>query len=133
MADDRSTATHRGIIMAMNPIQFQPGLSMVEFVAHYGTEAMCRRALYRARWPRGFRCPACGDRSPRRALGQRRAWQRQTRVARLRPPRLDLLRLDLRPAGPRLASTPPAICRCASARPRPRRPRSPSAATPSIA
>jgi len=48
--------------MAMNPIQFQPGLSMVEFVAQYGTEAKCRRALYRARWPRGFRCPACGDR-----------------------------------------------------------------------
>lgn len=48
--------------MAMNPIQFQPGLSLVEFVAQYGTEAKCRRALYRARWPQGFRCPACGDR-----------------------------------------------------------------------
>lgn len=48
--------------MAMNPIQFQPGLSMVAFVEQYGTEAKCRRALYRARWPRGFRCPACGDR-----------------------------------------------------------------------
>lgn len=48
--------------MAMNPIQFQPGLSLREFVAQYGTEAKCRRALYRARWPKGFRCPACGDR-----------------------------------------------------------------------
>jgi ribosomal protein L37AE/L43A len=48
--------------MAMNPIQFQPGLSFHEFVAQYGTEAKCRRALYRARWPGGFRCPACGDR-----------------------------------------------------------------------
>lgn len=48
--------------MAMNLVQFQPGLSMVEFVAQYGTEAKCRRALYRARWPKGFRCPACGDR-----------------------------------------------------------------------
>ncbi|MBS0537070.1 MAG: IS1595 family transposase [Proteobacteria bacterium] len=48
--------------MAMNPIQFQPGLPLVEFVAQYGTEARCRRALYRARWPKGFRCPACGDR-----------------------------------------------------------------------
>lgn len=48
--------------MAMNPIQFQPGLSLHEFVAQYGTEAKCRRALYRARWPKGFRCPACGDR-----------------------------------------------------------------------
>lgn len=44
--------------MAMNPIQFQPGLSMLEFVEHYGTEPKCRRALYRARWPKGFRCPA---------------------------------------------------------------------------
>ena len=42
--------------MAMNPVQFQPGLSMVEFVEQYGTVARCRRALYRARWPIGFRC-----------------------------------------------------------------------------
>jgi len=48
--------------MAMNLVQFQPGLSMIEFVEQYGTEAKCRRALYRARWPKGFRCPACGDR-----------------------------------------------------------------------
>lgn len=48
--------------MAMNPIQFQPGLSLAKFVAQYGTEAKCRRALYRARWPKGFRCPSCGDR-----------------------------------------------------------------------
>ncbi|MGH9808234.1 MAG: IS1595 family transposase [Terriglobia bacterium] len=48
--------------MAMNLIQFQAGLSMVQFVEQYGTEAKCRRALYRARWPKGFRCPACGDR-----------------------------------------------------------------------
>lgn len=48
--------------MAMNPIQFTPGLSMVEFVVQYGAEAKCRRALYRARWPGDFRCPACGDR-----------------------------------------------------------------------
>jgi hypothetical protein len=68
----------------MNPIQFQPGLSMVQFVAQYGTEAKCRRALYRARWPKGFRCPACGDR--RRSTFQRgpqlyyqcRACQHQT-------------------------------------------------------
>jgi len=48
--------------MAMNQVQFQPGLSMPEFVARYGTEAKCRRALYRSRWPRGFRCPACDSR-----------------------------------------------------------------------
>lgn len=48
--------------MSINLVQFQQGLSMVEFMQQYGTEAKCYRALYRARWPRGFRCPACGDR-----------------------------------------------------------------------
>ena len=48
--------------MAMNRVQFQAGLSMPEFVAQYGTEAKCRRALYRSRWPAGFRCPACDGR-----------------------------------------------------------------------
>jgi hypothetical protein len=49
--------------MAINPVQFQQGLSMVEFMAQYGSEAKCYRALYRARWPKGFRCPACQHRS----------------------------------------------------------------------
>ena len=49
--------------MAINPVQFQKGLSMVEFMAEYGTEAKCYRALYRARWPQGFRCPACQNRA----------------------------------------------------------------------
>ena len=48
--------------MAMNLVQFQPGLSMVQFMQQYGTEAKCYRALYRARWPQGFRCPACNER-----------------------------------------------------------------------
>ena len=48
--------------MSINLIQFQQGLSMVEFMQHYGTEAKAYRALYKARWPHGFRCPACGDR-----------------------------------------------------------------------
>src|SRR5690606_15384449 len=48
--------------MAMNWVQFQKGLSMSEFIQQYGTEAKCRRALYRARWPKGFRCPACANR-----------------------------------------------------------------------
>lgn len=46
--------------MAMNRIQFQPGLSMPDFVARYGTEAQCDAALVEARWPDGFRCPCCG-------------------------------------------------------------------------
>ena len=53
----------------MNAVQFQAGLSMAQFLAQYGTEAKRRRALYRARWPQGFRCPACGDR--RRCTFQR--------------------------------------------------------------
>lgn len=49
--------------MGINVVQFQPGLSMAEFIAQYGTEAKCYRALYRWRWPHGFRCPDCGGRA----------------------------------------------------------------------
>lgn len=38
-AEDRSTITRRSAVMAMNPTQFQPGLSLHEFVAQYWTEA----------------------------------------------------------------------------------------------
>lgn len=70
--------------MAMNQIQFQPGLSLPAFLDQYGTQAKCARALYRARWPKGFRCPACDDRrrsSFRRGnqtICQCRACQHQT-------------------------------------------------------
>ena len=47
--------------MPMNRIQFQPGLSMPEFFARYGTEAQCEAALVATRWPDGFRCPCCGN------------------------------------------------------------------------
>ena len=47
-------------IMAMNRIQFQPGLSMPDFLKDYGTEAQCEQALEAARWPAGFHCPRCG-------------------------------------------------------------------------
>ena len=46
--------------MAMNRIQFEPGLSMPEFFKLFGTEALCAAALESARWPDGFRCPDCG-------------------------------------------------------------------------
>ena len=46
-------------IMAMNRIQFQPGLSMPEFLKDYGTEVQCELTLEAARWPEGFRCPRC--------------------------------------------------------------------------
>ena len=45
--------------MAMNQIQFQPGMSLFELFEHCGTEAQCEAALERARWPDGFRCRRC--------------------------------------------------------------------------
>jgi len=45
--------------MAMNRIQFQPGLSLSEFLRDYGTKPQCEAALEKARWPRGFTCPVC--------------------------------------------------------------------------
>lgn len=48
--------------MAKNPIQFQPGLSLPAFLAQYGSEEQCRRALFEWRWPDGFVCPECGHR-----------------------------------------------------------------------
>jgi len=49
-----------GARVAMNRIQFQPGLSMPEFFQQHGAEAQCEAALEKARWPDGFRCPRCG-------------------------------------------------------------------------
>jgi len=46
--------------MPMNRVQFQPGLSMPEFLRRYGTDAQCEAALQIARWPSGFACPGCG-------------------------------------------------------------------------
>jgi hypothetical protein len=45
--------------MAMNRIQFQPGMSLSEFFERYGSEAHCEAALEQARWPQGFCCPRC--------------------------------------------------------------------------
>ena len=47
--------------MAMNRIQFQPGLSLSEFLKQFGAEAQCEAALEKERWPQGFRCPRCGQ------------------------------------------------------------------------
>jgi transposase-like protein len=46
--------------MSMNRVQFQPGLSMSDFIRQYGTEAQCEEALIQVRWSEGFRCPGCG-------------------------------------------------------------------------
>ena len=63
--------------MAMNRIQFQPGLSLAGFLQQYGTEAACARALRRARWPKGFVCPRCGGRRYGRCANRHgeRMWQ----------------------------------------------------------
>ena len=47
--------------MPMNRIQFQPGVSLPEFFARYGTEDQCASALTALRWPDGFRCPRCSS------------------------------------------------------------------------
>ena len=45
--------------MAYNPIQFQQGMSLPEFLQSFGTEAACAEAVRRARWPNGLCCPRC--------------------------------------------------------------------------
>jgi transposase-like protein len=44
----------------MNKLQFQPGLSMLEFFDLYGTQDKCEAVVRCWRWPQGFVCPACG-------------------------------------------------------------------------
>jgi len=62
--------------MPMNRIQFQGGLSMVEFVQSFSSEADCQAALLAARWPNGFVCPACGSkRHSYFERGNERLWQ----------------------------------------------------------
>lgn len=41
-------------------VQFQPGQSLRAFLKRCGTDDQCVRALFQARWPRGFLCPRCG-------------------------------------------------------------------------
>jgi transposase-like protein len=47
--------------MRKNQVQFQKGYSVVEFIKDYGTEEQCSQALFKWRWPDGFRCPGCGS------------------------------------------------------------------------
>lgn len=47
--------------MSKNQVPFQKGYSMVDFNKDYGTEGQCRQALFKWRWPDGFRCPGCGS------------------------------------------------------------------------
>lgn len=61
-------------MMARNKIQFQKGLSDVEFQELYGTEEQCIAALEQWRWPDGFSCPECGHAKGHR-LAHRRLMQ----------------------------------------------------------
>jgi hypothetical protein len=45
--------------MSSQQIQFQYGMSILEFLTHFGTEAQCAEAIRRTRWPGGFLCPRC--------------------------------------------------------------------------
>jgi len=47
--------------MARNPVQFQKGLSLMDFNRQYGTDEQCHAALIKTRWPDGFVCPHCGE------------------------------------------------------------------------
>lgn len=47
--------------MGINKVQFQKGLSMVQFLERYGTEDKCHAAVVALRWPDGFVCPECGE------------------------------------------------------------------------
>ena len=47
--------------MAMNRVQFQPGLSMHRFMELYGTQDKCEAAVIAWRWPTGYVCCSCGQ------------------------------------------------------------------------
>ena len=47
--------------MCKNSVQFQAGYSLIELIKDYGTEDQCAEALFKWRWPDGFRCPVCGS------------------------------------------------------------------------
>jgi transposase-like protein len=83
----RLVASHQGAdAVAYNPIQFQQGMSLPEFLQCFGTEAACAEAVRRARWPDGFACPRCSGGAHcivvcgGRALFQCHACHRQTSV-----------------------------------------------------
>jgi hypothetical protein len=59
--------------MAMNRVQFQPGLSMAEFFEQYGSQDKCEAVVIASRWPEGFACPACG-------CGQSSSFRREGRL-----------------------------------------------------
>lgn len=49
--------------MAKNKVQFQKGMSFDNLIEQYGTENKCRDQLFKLRWPSGFECPFCGNKT----------------------------------------------------------------------
>ena len=46
--------------MTHPPARSQNNLGLNEFLKQYGEENQCLDALFKWRWPHGFRCPHCG-------------------------------------------------------------------------
>ncbi len=42
-------------------IQYQQGLSLPEFLKHFGKREQCEKHLYQTKWPHGFKCKKCGE------------------------------------------------------------------------
>ncbi len=47
--------------MAMNRVQYQAGLPMLEFFENYGSHERCEELVRAWRWPEGFVCPRCSQ------------------------------------------------------------------------
>lgn len=49
--------------MAMNKTQFQKSLGLSEFFEKFGTEEQCFQVLFYQKWPSGYRCPECNNKT----------------------------------------------------------------------
>ena len=45
--------------MSKNKVQFQVGVSTLEFIDSFGTEEQCVEYLEKLKWPKGFKCDRC--------------------------------------------------------------------------
>lgn len=63
--------------MPRNPVQFQKGMSDVDFDRLYGAESQCQDALFAWHWLQGFICPVCGG-GKHSAIGTRALYQCST-------------------------------------------------------
>jgi transposase-like protein len=67
------------MVMAINQIQFQEGMSLDQFMKEYGNEAQCEAALIRARWSNGYNCPQCNENKAIEFFrGRTRYWECQS-------------------------------------------------------